>query len=183
MRKFAAIAGMLLIAALVSVQPSKADSFNTYQLTGNGMNVTFTLPQTLTPSSVSFGGILNFTNVAGSYGHGVYNFSTIQLGTTGWNNHTNYWASGSQTKFFELVAPGLFTWNANGTVTLNVGTFIMGDYNMFNGAPPIYTLTVVDPPGPSVADTASTPEPASLLLVGMGGLALGALKRRKALAA
>ena len=88
---------------------------------------------------------------------------------------TNYWASGSATRFVELEAPGLFTWNADGTVTLNTGTFALGDYNSFNGGPLLFTLTVVDPPGPNVV----TPEPASLMLLSVGGLALGALRRRK----
>jgi hypothetical protein len=61
---------------------------------------------------------------------------------------------------------GLFTSNSNGTVTLNCGVFSLGQYS----------LTVVDPPGPSVA----APEPASLILLSFGGLALGALRRHKA---
>jgi hypothetical protein len=50
-------------------------------------------------------------------------------------------------------------------VSLHAGVFNMGQY----------TLTVVDPPG-----TVGTPEPASLILLSFGGLALGALRRRKA---
>lgn len=69
---------------------------------------------------------------------------------------------------FELIAPGLFTWNSDGTVSLNTGVFDMGEY----------TLTVVDPPGSP--DSVGTPEPASLILLSLGGLALGALRRRKA---
>jgi hypothetical protein len=146
------------------------------------MTISFTLPQTLTPSSVTWNGILNFTNVAGTWGKGgqntPYNFSTVQIGSMG-TNGTNYWASGGATRFVELEAPGLFTWNADGTVTLNTGTFALGDYNSFHGGPLLFTLTVVDPPGPGTDDVVGTPEPASLMLLSVGGLALGALRRRK----
>ncbi len=139
MRKCVFIAGIVFFASFLFVQPSKADNFNHYQLTGaafGGLTISFTLPQTLTPSSVTWNGILNFTNVAGTWGkdgqNTPYNFSTIMIGSKG-TNGTNYWASGGATRFVELEAPGLFTWNANGTVTLNTGTFALGDYNSFNG--------------------------------------------------
>ncbi len=183
MRKCVSIAGMVFLAGFLFVQPSKADNFNTYQLTGaafGGMTISFTLPQTLTPSSVTWNGILNFTNVAGTFGKNgqntPYNFSTVMIGSMG-SDGTNYWAAGSATRFVELEAPGLFTWNADGTVTLNTGTFALGDYHSFNGGPLLFTLTVVDPPGTD--DVMGTPEPASLMLLSVGGLALGALRRRK----
>ena len=55
--------------------------------------------------------------------------------------------------------------DSDGTVSLHTGVFDMGGF----------TLTVVDPPG-----SVGTPEPASLILLSLGGLALGALRRRKA---
>jgi len=172
MRKFSYIAGLMLFAALVFVQPSKADSMNTnnYQLTGNGWNIAFSLPQTLTPSGVTWNGILIFNNVAST---GGYVFNTVEIGNASAYG-TNYWAFGSSTKYLELEAPGLFTWNANGTVTLGVGTFTLGDYKMFRGGPMEYTLTIVDPP----ANPVNTPEPASLILLGLGGLSLGAFRRK-----
>jgi PEP-CTERM motif len=55
---------------------------------------------------------------------------------------------------------------ANASATYDGGSYT------FNS---VRTLTVVDPPGAPVG----TPEPASLILLGFGGLALGALRRRK----
>jgi PEP-CTERM motif len=185
MRKSVFMAGIVFFAGFLFVQPSRADNFNHYELTGpafGGMTISFTLPQTLTPSSVTWNGILNFTNVAGTWGkdgqNTPYNFSTVQIGSRG-SDGTNYWASGGTTRFVELEAPGLFTWNADGTVTLNTGTFALGDYHSFHGGPLSFTLTVVDPPGPGTDDVVGTPEPASLMLLSVGGLALGALRRRK----
>jgi hypothetical protein len=175
MSKYLSVAGMLLIAVLLCVQPSKADTFNTYEITGHGVTVTFTLPTTLTPSSVTWNGILNIQNVSGTFNGNSFSGFTIMIGNAGWGGFTNYWASGSQTRFFELESPGLFTWNADGTVTLKTGTLALGDYHIYTGGSHDYTLTIVDPPGDSVP----TPEPASVLLLGVGGLALGAIRRCK----
>jgi hypothetical protein len=167
MRKCASIAGIMAFAALLFVQPSKADNFDTFTLTTGATTISFTVAQTLTPSSVTWNGLINLTNVVGAYNGKAYTFADVQIGPAGYLGRTNYAATGSLTKSVQMVAPGLFTWNADGTVTLNPGVYNLGGYK----------LTVVDPPGPGAV---TTPEPASLLLLSFGGLALGALRRRKA---
>jgi len=179
MRKIVTVFGLFLVAALLHVQPAKADNIVDYQLTGHGLNVTFSLPQTLTPSSLS-STIAVFQNITGTLmGTGAYTYATVDIANSGVGGVTNYWAFGSQTHFVELVAPGLFTINPDGTVTLNSGTFALGDYHLFQGGSTYdYTLTAVDPPGPNA--TVAAPEPASLLLLSFGGFALAGLRRRKA---
>lgn len=171
-------AGVALLALLVFVQPSKADSMATmnFELKGHAFDVTFSTPVTFTPADVS-GGAIQLHDITGTLvvAGNPYTFSTIQLSQTGWNGNTFYWAFGSGTKSLAIVLPGLFTWNQDGSVTLHDGTFAIGDYNSFTGGPLDYTLTLVDPPGGAV----STPEPASILLFGVGSLAVAGLRRRK----
>jgi hypothetical protein len=168
MHKCISIAGIFLFAALLFVQPSKADNFDTYTFISGPTKITFTVPQTLTPSSVTWNGNIYLTNITGTYDGSAYTFATVQLGAAGYLNATNYAATGSITKSVAFLSPGLFTWNSDGTVTLNAGVFNLGKGS----------LTVVDPPGAST-ETVGTPEPASLILLGFGGLALGALRRRR----
>lgn len=165
MRKLISVAGMILFAALLFVQPAKADNFDTFTFTSNGTTISFTLPATLTPASVEWNGLVNIANVSATYDGGSYTFNTVQLGPVGYMGATNLSATGSMTKFVEFVAPGLISYNSDGTITINPGVYHLGSG----------TLTVVDPPGAPVG----TPEPASLILLGFGGLALGALRRRK----
>jgi PEP-CTERM motif len=172
MLRYFSVAGMLLVAVLLFVQPSKADNFATFELVGHGLDITFTLPQGATPASLP-GGLPNFQNITGSWGFGgTYNFATVQIGTSGYLGMTNYWAFGSQDHSIALIAPGLFTLNPDGTVTLNAGIYSIGAV----GAPHDYTLTVVDHSGGSTG----VPEPASLVLLGIGGLAVAAFRRRQA---
>jgi hypothetical protein len=178
MGKYLSIAaGMLWVAAFLFVQPSKADSFNAYTLTGSGTDITFSIPQTFRPATVEWNGVIDIYNVTGTFDGGTYTFNRVQLGPVGYNNYTNYWAFGGGTKSIQIAAPGLFTWNSDGTVTLNAAVFQLGTYETWTGGALTYTLSVVDPPGDGPV---GAPEPASLILLGVGGLAAGTLRRRKA---
>src|SRR5260370_6894341 len=90
MRKTLTILGLLCCTALLFIQPAKADSTNTmnYQLTGHDLNVTFSLPQTFTPSVLlsstpdvsSFSPIVIFQNITGTLIEtGPYDYPTIYI--------------------------------------------------------------------------------------------------------
>ena len=177
MRKYVLIAGMLIAAALVFAAPSKADTVD-FSLSGAAITASFTLQDTFTPGftfqSVQyvFTGITNSTLFNQSYTYG-----TIDLGNTG----SGVWAFGSQGHTMNgMVFPGpelgifvagLFTVNPDGTITVNAG-----QWTLVNNAGASISLTTAVIPGPPVG----TPEPITLALMGVGGLALAGLRRRKA---
>ena len=180
MRKYIALAGTLLVAALLFAAPSKADSVMDFSLTAPGLNITFSLPQTVTPSSTN-GGLVYFNNVVGTLlSSSLMTYGTIDFGTSGMGGATNLWSFGSNGHVDPtthtiyagpelcLVAPGLFTFNSNGTITFNTGTWNVISSG-YQGDP---ILKVTDP-------VVGTPEPASLALLGIGSLALAGLRRRK----
>ena len=177
MRKLSMFAGILLITALAFAQPSKADSVVDFSLTGHGVDITFSLPDTFTPASIS-SGIAVVHNISGTLLQGnpnQINYGAISLGNAGFMNMTNFWFFGSVTPGFSgpqlgIFSPGMVTFNPDGTITLNgvdvTITDIFGQtYNL--------TATVVNTP------PVGTPEPASLTLLGLGGAALLGLRRRK----
>src|SRR5690348_14104697 len=103
MRKALTIFGLLFVTALLLVKPAKADNIVDYQMTGHGLNVTFSLPQTFTPSSLSSSTMMVFQNSSGTLiGSGPYPFATIEIATSGTGGVTDYWAFGSQTQFFAI---------------------------------------------------------------------------------
>ena len=183
MRKHFLFAGILLAAALVFANSSKADTVE-FVLNGSalGGSLSFSLPQTFTPTAFNNGMttfiVANVDAVLGPgsvLGTNPFTFPNIQLGLG-----PAQWAfgdsgvpgfSGTTGDYLGIFAPGLFTVNPGGSITLNVGNGSM-TLTSNAGSPAILTTTVI--PGP-----VATPEPATLALLGVGGFALTVLRRRK----
>lgn len=174
MRKLSWFAGMLLLASLAFAAPSKADSTASFSV--ENFQLTFSLPDTFTPASMT-STMAVVHNIPGALlGSGPsFQFGAVTLGTSGFMGMTNFWSFGSVTPGFSgpqvgFFAPGLVTFNADGTVTINPGTY---DFSAVGG--PSVTVDVVVTGG-----GVGTPEPATLTLLGLGGAALLGLRRRKA---
>jgi PEP-CTERM motif len=183
MRKHILIAGMLIAAALVSAIPSRADSVD-YTLTGPGVAATFSLSQTLIGSST-----IVVHNIGGTLFGNPFSYKDLTISISSFMGVSDFWSFGSVQNQatcspapcgnISIFATNLFTMNPDGSVTLNGGTFQLGDFHLF---PPVnstdrpFTLTATVIPGPPVG----TPEPATLALLGIGGLVLAGLRRRKA---
>jgi len=183
MRKHILIAGMLIAAAFVFAIPSRADSVD-YTLTGPGVAATFSLPQTLMGSST-----IVVHNIGGTLFGGPYSYKDLTISVSSFMGVTDFWSFGSiqdqstcspaPCGNISIFATNLFTLNPDGSVTLNGGTFQLGDFHLFlpvNNSGRPFTLTATVIPGPPVG----TPEPATLALLGIGGLVLAGLRCRKA---
>jgi hypothetical protein len=184
MRKHFLFAGILLVAALVFANSSKADTVEfVVNSTALGGSLTFTLPETFTPTAGNGMGSFIVANVDTVLGPGSvlgtnpYTFPNIELSlsaTQNWSfgNNGVPGFGGTSGNFLGIAAPGLFTINPDGTITLNVGN---GTLILTSNAGSTATLTTTVIPGP-----VATPEPAALTLLGLGGVALAGLRRRKA---
>jgi hypothetical protein len=182
MRKHFVIAGILLVAALASAVPSKADTVE-FTLTSSALpgGASFSLPLTFTPTAGTGSGPFILANVLGTapfLGPSPYTFPNIELGLSA----TNQWSFGSHGvsgfagttgNFLGIFAPGLFTVNPDGTITLTPPS---GTLTLTSTANSTATLTATVIPGPPVG----TPEPATLALLGIGAFAMAAFRRRKA---
>ena len=179
MRKHALIAGILIAAALVFAVPSKADTID-FVLTGSILpgGASFSLPQTFTPTAGSGSGPYIVANVGpGTFLGNPYTFPNIELGLSA----TGHWAFGSSGvpgfpgttgNYLGIFTPNLFTVNPDGTITLNIGNGTMTLTSITGASVTLQTVLIPGPVG--------TPEPATLALLGIGGLALAGLRRRKA---
>lgn len=176
MRKFLLSAGVVLVAVLLSALPSKADSVANFSV--GALDLTFSLPDTFTPASLT-ATTATTNNISGTLLGGNINYGEIVLGSAGFMGMTNYWAFGSVAPspfsgpWVGFFSPTLLTFNSDGTVTINPGVYSFGAV----GGPSI-TLDVTTT-GDGNGGGVTTPEPASLTLLGMGGLALMGLRRRK----
>jgi hypothetical protein len=166
----------LLASAFVLPLAAHADAVDDFVLTGNGLDITFSLPasppgneMTCPPSAPSClpGSETFFTASTLVTTNGVTSTETLDFPTLRFGGGLDIGA----TRFFGNQA--LYTPDA-ATPTFLLGTFDVSIINS-GGFPPIldYSLTITP------ASTAPTPEPSTLALLSTGVLGLVSLARRK----
>jgi PEP-CTERM motif len=185
---------LLLLSAAVSPVAAHADPIDDFTLTGGGHTLTYSLPAVSSPSPDHY----HFTLI-------IPDTPAKIDGVPGYSVGTSYYPPGESVLGLVVVldlSPGndFFTNSGAGGLTGSqfidwsvvfdpnnrfpnsqyddVATFIPGTYalqtDLYTGYPIIhYTLTIT-PENP----TAATPEPASLVLLSTGLIALAAIRRR-----
>jgi hypothetical protein len=150
--------GMLALAALVfSVTGAKADTLS-YDLTGYGLDVAFSLPQNPSYTASSTGYTVPVSGLS-VYGTTVTSIEFINSAHGG----------GLLLDGFQLTGNQLYTF---GSSLLNLAT---GNFTVyFDGYYPL-SLTVTDTPGTPV----KSPEPATLAMLASGLAGLGLMRKRR----
>ena len=159
MKQIVKFFGLALAALIFAALPAKADTMN-FDLSGPGVDLKFSLPQTFTPDANILGTFFEY-NVQGTV-NGQATIFNLDMGSF-LLVIPNFWGIGGPDAQFTLLTPGLFSWSGS-QVVLQAGSINVG--GLFGNK---YTLT----------STIATPEPASLLLLGLGGMSLLGLKLRR----
>ena len=158
---------LLVAFATTASVAAKADTLD-FSITGHGADITFSLPSSPTPSSVSFAnGDFELTNVV------------MDVNGTDHTENLSFYLGGSTfgggaataSSLFDLFGAQLFTGSLNDP-TFKTGDFTVTTSPGFQGwcDQGNYNLDITDQGPPSV-----TPEPSSVMLLATGVLALLAL--------